>query len=155
MTNYYDPKDAQYSRQKNSNNTDPSVLFDTALKYYYGRGVSQDYAEAFRCFELAAYWGHAGAQNSLGRAFLTGNIVARNYSEALKWFKLAADQGMPEAQYSLGAMYENGIGVSQNGSLALGWYELSAAQGFPLAQEAVDSLTELSQEEVDNLIESV
>lgn len=91
----------------------------------YQRG---DYAEALKCFRLAADKGVAVAQLNLGLMFAAGHGVARDYAEALKWFRLAAARENADAQYAIGVAYSNGYGVSPDDAEAQKWYGLAAAQ---------------------------
>lgn len=68
------------------------------LLFYYGRGVSQDYAEAARWYRYAAERGNAGAQNDLGVMYALGRGVTRDYVEALMWASLSAAKGFEKAQ---------------------------------------------------------
>jgi TPR repeat protein len=61
--------------------------------YEEGRGVPQDYAEAFQWFQLAADQELAEAQLSLGVMYDQGRGVPQNYVEAYKWYALSAAQG--------------------------------------------------------------
>ena len=69
--------------------------------YDQGKGVIQDYEEAFKWYQLAADQEYARAQYSLGYMYEDGEGVDRDYAEAVKWWRLAAEQGVAEAQYLL------------------------------------------------------
>ena len=70
-------------------------------RFYHGRGVAQDYAEAVRLYSLAAAQGHAKAQNNLGVMFENGQGVAQDRAEAIRWYRLAASQGNAGATAAL------------------------------------------------------
>lgn len=57
--------------------------------HYYGRGVSQNNAEALRWYRLAAAQGHARAQANLGFAYEVGHGVARDRAQAASWYRRA------------------------------------------------------------------
>lgn len=57
--------------------------------YAKGRGVRQDFAEAFRGFQLGAEFGNAQAQHYLGLAYANGRGVEQDYVQALMWINLA------------------------------------------------------------------
>jgi TPR repeat protein len=78
------------------------------VMYAEGRGVKQDFSEAFKWFQLAA--AHSQAQVSLGHLYAQGLGVAQDYSEANRWYRLAAAQKNAEAQYSLGLAYKHAFG---------------------------------------------
>ena len=110
-----------------------------ASRYYNGKGVPQDYAEAMKWWRLAAEQGDAEAQHGLGDCYYGGKGVPKDYAEAVKWWRLAAEQRDATAQMCLGGCYYNGKGVPQDEVLAYMWYNLAAASGF----EAAKSLREL------------
>ena len=88
-----------------------------------------DYAEAVKCYRLAADQGDAKAYLNLGAMYYQGTGVPQDYAEAAKWFRLGADTGEAGAQGLLGAMYSEGKGVPQDYVLAYVWYNLAAAHG--------------------------
>ena len=102
--------------------------FHLGLMYGYGRGVPQDYSEAFRWYRLAAEQGHAGAQHNLGVAYDDGAGVPQDYSEAFRWYRLAAEQGIATAHFNLGRMYAYGQGVPQDYIEAHMWLNLAASR---------------------------
>ena len=69
--------------------------------YAQGRGVDQDYPQAFIWFSKAAEQGHAEAQYNLGVMYVNGDHVVQDDVEAVKWFNKAAEQGYAEAQSAL------------------------------------------------------
>ncbi len=129
--------------------------YNLGNKYYYGQGVTQNYVEALKWYELAAAQGHATAQNNLGSMHKNGKGVAQDYAEALKWYRLSAVQGMDIAQFNLGVMYDYGQGVTQDYAEALKLYRLSAAQGFASAQFSLGYMYRHGQGVVQNYAEAV
>lgn len=115
-----------------SNN--PVEQYNAGLAYYNGNGVTQDYAEAVKWFQLSAEQGNASAQNHLGVCYKNGKGVEQDYAEAVKWYKLAAEQGNASAQNNLGFCYEHGEGVEQDYAEALKWYKLAVEQNNVSAQ---------------------
>ncbi len=111
----------------------PAQLY-LGMMYALGRGVPQDYAEAFKWFSLAAEQGNAQAQYALGSMYYEGRGVPQVYSEAFKWFSLAAEQGDAAAQNSLASMYIDGKAVPQDYAEALKWVRMAAEQGDADAQ---------------------
>lgn len=53
-------------------------------KYYYGRGVPQNYDEAFKWFLKAAEEGDSNAQVLVGYMYQEGQGVKQDYNKALK-----------------------------------------------------------------------
>jgi TPR repeat protein len=98
-------------------------------------------------FQKAANQGNAGAQNSLGVAYMDGQGVTQDYTQALAWLRKGAEQGDAMAQYNLGSMYSTGRGVSQDYVEAHKWHNLAASRAFAFEQkryaEARDALAKL------------
>lgn len=109
-------------------------------RYYYGRGVPQDYAGALRCYLKAAADGSAAAANSIGRMYENGQGTAQDYAEALKWYRRAAEAGNALAQYNLGSLYRWAKGVSRDYEEALKWYKKAAVQGNAYAQNSLGGM---------------
>ena len=116
---------------------DAQTLYERGESYYYGEGVTQDYAEAVRWYRKAAELGHAQAQNDLGYCYDNGQGVSQNHTEAAKWYRKAAEQGYDAAQYNLGCCYEDGKGVTKNLAEAVRWYRKAAEQGDDAAQNSL------------------
>ena len=66
--------------------------------YNSGRGVPQDYTQAFIWYRLAADQGYAAAQYNLGVLYDTGQGVPQDDVEALKWSNLAASRATGDHQ---------------------------------------------------------
>lgn len=105
-------------------------LFESGGQHYR----TENYKEAFRCFELAAELGHIDSQYMAGIMLDNGQGVARDYSRALKWFDRAARQGSAIAEFCLGVMYRDGHGVAQNYREAARLIGVAAAKGNAEAQ---------------------
>lgn len=82
-----------------------------ASMYYFGRGVPQDYGEAFRWYRKAAEQGDAKGQFNLGLMYDDGKAVPQDHAEAVNWYRKAAEQSDVKAQSALGYAYSNGQGV--------------------------------------------
>jgi TPR repeat protein len=72
--------------------------------YYQGKGVKEDFQEAFKWYQKAAKQGYAFAQCHLGRMYIEGKGVDKNLQEGILWYEKAAEQGDALAQYHLGNM---------------------------------------------------
>ncbi len=94
-------------------------------RYYAGRGVQRDDAEAARWIRLAAAQGYAPAQYNLGLLHFRNRGVAGNDAEAARWYRAAAEQGYAPAQAGLGYLYIYGAGVDEDHVLAYMWLELA------------------------------
>lgn len=120
--------------------SDSDARKELGMRYYNGKGVTQDYAEALTWFRLSAEQGNAKAMNNIGVMYEYGYGVTQDYAEARKWFEMAAAQNEPVAQANLGTMYSYGWGVPQNFREAAEWYRKSAEQGHSGAQSLLGSL---------------
>lgn len=124
--------------------------YQTGEKYYFGRGVPKDYAEAAKWFRKAAESGHKFAQTSLGACYEKGGHgFSKDYAQAVKWYRRAADQGEAYAQNNLGACYGNGIGVPKDRVEAVKWYRKAADQGNVLAKTNLGLLNEKGEGVLD------
>ena len=97
--------------------------------YYYGTGVTKDYAAAVQWYRKSAEQGNASAQYSLAYMYHQGIGTTRDDSEAARWDRKAAEQNDPRAQDALGLLYFRGEGVTQDYADAARWYRKSAEQG--------------------------
>ena len=109
-------------------------------KYYYGEGVTKDYAKAVEWFLKAANQGYAYAQYSLGHMYKQGKGVAKDYAKAVEWYRKAAKQGNAHAQYDLGNMYREGEGVAKDYAKAVEWYSKAAKQGYADAHHSLGDM---------------
>ena len=122
-----------------------NAQFLLGLQYYSGKGVTQNYQEAFNWFYKSAQQGHLEAQNYLAGMYYRGKGVSQNQSEAVKWYRQSAEQGLAKAQYNLGIIYENGYGVPQNLAEAIKWYRQAAQQGDIEAQHNLEVMSGTTQ----------
>lgn len=125
---------------------------EVGSRYYAGRGVERDDAEAARWIQLAADQGFAPAQYNLGLLYFRNRGVAGNDAEAARWYRAAAEQGYAPAQAGLGYLYTYGAGVEEDHVRAYLWLELAwrgaesdFTRGLYAGQR--DSLAELMTEE--------
>ncbi len=108
--------------------------YKLGVMYNNGKGVLQDFSEAFRWFHRAAILGYAPAQNIVGVKYEKGQGVKRDYRQAVKWYRYGAEQGYANAQYRLGRMYALGRGVKRNYKEAVTWFKIAAAKGVEDAE---------------------
>jgi uncharacterized protein len=74
------------------------------LMYEKGDGVTKDFKEAVKLYQLAAEKGDSDAQYKLGLMYSNGEGVSKNYKEAAKLFQLALEKGNLLAQGELDAL---------------------------------------------------
>ena len=96
--------------------------------YYSGSGVTQDYAEAVKWYELAALQGNEFARYNLGFMYRHGTGVEHDDAKAVNWYLLVADQGNAFAQFNLGFMFASGLGIPRNDVAALKWIDLAVSR---------------------------
>jgi hypothetical protein len=72
--------------------------------YYRGEGVNQDYSEAAKWYNDAAYRGDAKAQYNLGLMFGKGEGVQQDYVKEYMWLSLSSAQGEKNAAKSLAVL---------------------------------------------------
>jgi TPR repeat protein len=136
---------------------DAGAQFKLGIMYYDGKGVPQDYVQAYMFFNRAAAQGYKNARDNrelagkqiippadcdedcAGRWFqyrAAGALAysTRDYATALRINRQLADQGDAAAQHSLGFMYGAGMGVRQDYAEALKWFLMAANQGIAEAQ---------------------
>ena len=113
---------------------DPVDLFNRGVAYANGDGVTEDLAEAVKCYRKAADLGYSDAMNNLGLCYEKGEGVSLDYVQAVSWYRKAADQGSAVAQCNLGLAYVSGVGISKNLETAMVWFRNSATQGYSKAQ---------------------
>lgn len=111
--------------QERAEQGDAAARNELGGRYYAGRGVERDDAEAARWIRLAAAQGYAPAQYNLGLLHFRNRGVAGNDAEAARWYRAAAEQGYAPAQAGLGYLYVYGAGVPADPVLAWMWLELA------------------------------
>lgn len=95
------------------------------LLYHFGKGVEQDFYEAFHWMGEAAAGGHPQAQFQMGWLCYYGCGTFRSIKQSVSWFSKAADQGHLEALTWLGKLHLMGRGVPKDED-----------QGFKLFKQA-------------------
>ncbi|MCG8324125.1 MAG: hypothetical protein MI673_01295, partial [Thiotrichales bacterium] len=82
---------------------DADAQLQLAEMYYQGKGLSQDYTQAFLWYRRAAQQGNVDAQYKLGNIYLMGEGIDQDDKQAAIWYEKAADQGHAAARHN----YEN------------------------------------------------
>lgn len=108
----------------------------SAQKYYWGKGVKQDFSKALELYLQAAKQGDNEAKYIAGGMFYKGLGTRKNLHTAFKLLYGAALQGNStlQSQKILGQFFLTGHGVPRNYSEAKKWYTLAAQNGDPEAQ---------------------
>jgi len=81
---------------------DAWAQYELGYVYDKGRGVPQDYGQAFRWYAMSAGQGYADAEYSLGVLYYFGLGVRQDYNEALRLFRLAVQHGKKDGDFLLG-----------------------------------------------------
>ncbi len=114
--------------------TDTNALFDLAVRYSKGQGVTKDPKKAAELYEKVADHPHREAQFEIAECYKEGKGVDKNLMYAIRWYREAADWGHLEAQFKLGTCYDKGYGVEKNKIKACHWYKKAAEQNYISAQ---------------------
>ncbi len=120
----------------NSEVSRTEILKYKAKKYYWGRGVRQDYSRALQLYEIAAALGDSQASGIAGGMYYTGKGALPDPAKAFRYLDFAADQGTisGDASIALAGFYLQGLIVPQNYARAVELYTASAVSGNPQAQ---------------------
>jgi TPR repeat protein len=113
---------------------DAEAQYKTAVEYFKGQTVPQDYGKAAEYYAKAAAKGNFMAQNNLGNLYLNGQGVKQSDEEALKWFRKAAEKGDSFGYQNVAWMIAHGRGTTGDAVEALKWYEKAAEGGVVDAQ---------------------
>ena len=117
--------------------TGDSVMTAAAIGKLLRQGMAHDkagrYAQAARCYRLAAMMGDDKAQNNLGVLYKDGQGVSQDYAEAARWFSKAARKGNVLAQSNLAWLFQNGLGVEKDYPKAMRLYRQCAARNHAAA----------------------
>lgn len=108
---------------------EPKALFEVAVRYSEGKGVSPDLAKAVKYYEEAAAGGLAPAQYRLGSLYEKGQGVEKNLETARLWYRRAADQGSAKATHNLAVLHAEGISGDPDFEVAADWFERAANYG--------------------------
>lgn len=116
-------------RTAKSNAEEAVALYETGLRHYHGRGVTQDFAQARRYWERASELGDTNSLNNLGHLYEAGYGVVPDARKAISHYRQAAEGGNMLAQFNMGKAYlrERDSGISQ--AEARQWLQMAARQG--------------------------
>ena len=117
----------------------PNAQYNRGQKYYFGKGVPKNYAEAMRWYLKAAQRRHSGALGQIGLMYYEGKGVPKNYAEAMRWFRKAAEMRYSLGYYYIGNMYYHGQGVPKNYAEAMRWFRKAAGKKRGIAQAHAQS----------------
>jgi len=112
---------------------DAKAQFWLGVAYEGGKGIEQNFAEAFRWLAESAKQGNADAENLLGQMYENAEGVPRDYRQAAKWYRAACEHrpdygGAGQGCNNLGLLYLDGRGVKRNGVEAYKYFRLSNSE---------------------------
>ncbi len=97
-------------------------------------GVTRDYREARRWFEMAARWGHGEALSMLGLMALHGLGGPRDAAKAVELCRQAAERGYAKAETGMGRLLWDGEAVPEDRAAAVEWWRRAARRKDAEAQ---------------------
>ena len=100
--------------------------FNQAVRCLY----NQEYEDAVKHMEMAAFLGNADALNYMGRFLFDGVLCEKDLDKAVENWKMAARKDHPEACYNLAVCYENGTSMRKNHDKAKSWAEKAVNLGY-------------------------
>lgn len=131
--------------------------YNLGVLYFSGRGVEQDYKEAYRWTRMAAEQGFANAQANLGTLYYNDLGVSEGIEaywpisffmrssrmrEAARWYRAAANQDHGQAQYFLATLFAAGSGVEKDLVKAYQWAKIANDNEITEAEALLTQLQE-------------
>lgn len=116
--------------------------YQSAVRYFDGKCVKQDYAETVRLLKQSSDRGHLPAVVMLAAMYRNGSGVAKNLSGATGLLEKAARSGDVGAMVTLATMYDYGQDVPADRTKALKLYEEAAKRGDKYASLTLKKLRE-------------
>ncbi|WP_159946287.1 peptidoglycan-binding protein [Rhizobium sp. 18065] len=113
---------------------DPVALFEIGARYTDGRGVSSDFAEAAKWYQLSADRGFVPAQYRLANLYEKGTGVPRDIATAKRYYEMAANAGNASAMHNLAVLFASGADGAQDYAKAVEWFEKAAEFGISDSQ---------------------
>src|SRR5262249_5694670 len=109
--------------------------------YFFGEeGISNDYSEARRCFQIAAKQGRHDALNNLGVIYEQGLGVTKDLQASFGYYRQAAEKGNARAQMNLGRMYAEGSGVEADVVEGYKWLQIASQNNEAGAKRYIQEL---------------
>ena len=122
------------TRQANEGNLDDQM--NLAYMYLYGsNGVKQDFAQAFKYYEMAANQNNPIALNNLGSLYFNGIGTDVNVPKSLEYFSKAAELGNDNAATNLAFIYlKGGAKDPARNKKAMDLFKKASASGNNIAK---------------------
>lgn len=113
---------------------DPRAAYQLGRRFYLGRGVPRDYAQAAMWYSAAVAKGNARAKARLGWLNQTGRGVKKDPARARQLYLESAQAGDKVGQRYYGLALARGVGGPADQAQAVTWLEKSVQQGDSLAE---------------------
>ena len=118
---------------------DPEMCAFLGKEFYYGWNVPQDLDRALRYLTVAAEYGDAISQFTLGFMYWSGRGTEPDLEKAYELFLQAAEQDVPEAMYNVAKILLT-KDFEKNRDEAMGWLRRSANAGYDAAYDMLSDL---------------
>ena len=123
--------------------------YGMGLMYDLGTGVSMNFEEAVKWYQLSAEQGNADAQNNLATMYAEGEGVEKDAHKAEILYERAAQQGNFDAPNNLGIMYLQGIEITRDYIRAYIWFHIGEMKGDRAAKKNREFVeTKMNSEEI-------
>jgi hypothetical protein len=103
--------------------------------YDLGTGVSMNFEESVKWYQLSAEQGNADTQNNLATMYAEGEGVQKDAHKAKQLYERAAQQGNFDAPNNLGTMYLQEVRITRNYIRAYMWFHLGEMKGDRAAKK--------------------
>lgn len=128
---------------RRAQNGDNDASFNLGERFFYGRGVKQDYTKAVKWYALSSDRGDCSSQKKLADCYYLGQGTEQNITMAAMRYEQAAEQGDYDSQKALIRCYTTGgTGLPANRTKAE-YY--SQRYGIPIEADTSKSLISEAQ----------
>ncbi|WP_439273682.1 peptidoglycan-binding protein [Pseudochrobactrum sp. HB0163] len=120
--------------RKAAENGDARALYAIGVRYTDGIGVTSNFTEAAKWYELSAERGFAPAQYRLGNFNEKGLGMPRDIAKAAGFYEQAAKQGNASAMHNLAVLHAMGTDGKADNLAAAKWFFKAAELGIKDSQ---------------------
>lgn len=108
----------------------PLAHYEAGCRFYIGKGIKQNDAQAIKFLTLAANQGFVLAEFLLAEIYRKGfGAVSIDDSLATQYYLKAAQHGHAESARKLGCAYHAGLGTDKDYAKAISWWEKACQLG--------------------------
>jgi hypothetical protein len=112
------------------------ALYEVAVARIQGSHIDKDPAKALELMRSAAKFGSGSAQESLGKAYETGDGAPVDLEKSRQYFRLCASAGNSLCQFRLGkSLLERSDHPDRDYVQAIAWLQLASDHGFGDAEK--------------------